>query len=375
MSKQQSILILEDSSKSSFGGGQAITFELCKLIEKEYRLILFDAQKQTIFKDRIKPFIALKKNLFTTGQIEKKGNVLFSKLLESISFLLFLGYNVFTIYTTIRAEQRNKQKVMLYATTKKTIIYAWIISKICKVNYIYHAHSYIGFKSNSNLFTKQFYKSAKQIIAVSNFVKDDFNLPNIAVVKNFVNLPESPIAKTISHKKKFVVASFSSLIPQKGLEYLMESYQFLPAQLKPNVEIRIYGQGFYEKELLKYVNSNVRLLGFCDNPAKVLENEIDITVVPSIFLESFGIAVIESFAYGVPVIGSNQGGPAEIINNGINGYLVKTANAEAIADKISFLLNNPILYHKMSESALNASMQYNVQIFKEKMIEVLNRTF
>jgi glycosyltransferase involved in cell wall biosynthesis len=67
--------------------------------------------------------------------------------------------------------------------------------------------------------------------------------------------------------------------------------------------------------------------------------------------EPFGITPLEAMACGVPVIGSNVGGIKFSVADGETGFLVPPANAGALADKISLLLENEELGIKMKRNA------------------------
>jgi glycosyltransferase involved in cell wall biosynthesis len=56
--------------------------------------------------------------------------------------------------------------------------------------------------------------------------------------------------------------------------------------------------------------------------------------------ETFGLVLIEAMMCGVCVVGSDSGGPLEIIDDEINGLLFKTFDAEDLAVKLAFLQRN-----------------------------------
>jgi glycosyltransferase involved in cell wall biosynthesis len=62
--------------------------------------------------------------------------------------------------------------------------------------------------------------------------------------------------------------------------------------------------------------------------------DYDVCIVPSIFAEPFGLTVIESYAFGVPVIASAVGGLPEIVKEGETGMLVPPSDPEALAAAI-----------------------------------------
>jgi glycosyltransferase involved in cell wall biosynthesis len=56
--------------------------------------------------------------------------------------------------------------------------------------------------------------------------------------------------------------------------------------------------------------------------------QYDMLAVPSQWLETGPLVVLEAFAAGVPVVGSDLGGIAELVTDGVNGFLVNGTGAE-----------------------------------------------
>jgi glycosyltransferase involved in cell wall biosynthesis len=88
----------------------------------------------------------------------------------------------------------------------------------------------------------------------------------------------------------------------------------------------------YRDELLARAAGDVRIRFREPVPSyRVVDTlaEYDATVVPSQWLETGPLTVLESFAAGVPVIGSNLGGIAELVAHDRNGWLVSYADERA----------------------------------------------
>jgi glycosyltransferase involved in cell wall biosynthesis len=77
---------------------------------------------------------------------------------------------------------------------------------------------------------------------------------------------------------------------------------------------------------------------------------IDIIVVPSIFEEAFGRVNIEAMAAGKPVIASSVGGIPEVVEDYVNGLLVPTGDAEALAKAMIKLIDNVELRRRLGEN-------------------------
>ena len=135
------------------------------------------------------------------------------------------------------------------------------------------------------------------------------------------------------------------LAAEKGLLTLAQAIR-----QKPVTRIAVCGSGplqaFVEQsEWLDYI-------GF--EQGEVLRTRIanaEFLVMPSTGIESFGLAAIEAFACGTPVIASRHGGLREIVEHGHNGLLVTPGNADELADAIAYAVSNPIQMRRMGLEA------------------------
>jgi glycosyltransferase involved in cell wall biosynthesis len=85
------------------------------------------------------------------------------------------------------------------------------------------------------------------------------------------------------------------------------------------------------------VHEDVRFLGQ-QNGVREKLGQADLFLLPS-QLESFGLAALEAMACEVPVIATNTGGLPEVIQNGIDGYLVEPGNVRLAAEYAIELLS------------------------------------
>jgi len=83
-----------------------------------------------------------------------------------------------------------------------------------------------------------------------------------------------------------------------------------------------------------------------DSLRDIFQN-LDVIVVPSIWYENSPNAILEAFVHHTPVIASNLGGMAELVQQGINGMLFETGNAEDLARQLRQLFDDPELIHKL----------------------------
>jgi glycosyltransferase involved in cell wall biosynthesis len=70
-------------------------------------------------------------------------------------------------------------------------------------------------------------------------------------------------------------------------------------------------------------------------------SELDVLVVPSLWLENSPLVIHEAFMCGVPVVGARTGGIAELIDDGVNGRLYEPASDLALAEILTSLVSDP----------------------------------
>ncbi len=112
----------------------------------------------------------------------------------------------------------------------------------------------------------------------------------------------------------------------------------------PNLKLKIAGTGVderYLKELaIKYgVNENIEFLGYQKDLVN-LYKKARLTLITSSY-EGFPNVMIESLFLGTPVISFDfKSGPKEVIQDGINGFLVRNSDERCLEQKIVESLNN-----------------------------------
>jgi glycosyltransferase involved in cell wall biosynthesis len=117
----------------------------------------------------------------------------------------------------------------------------------------------------------------------------------------------------------------------------------------------------------------VRLLDKCAGNEKwQLFAQADVFVFCPIAPEGHPWVIVEAMAAGLPVIATNQGAIAESVIDGENGYIVPENNPQAIAEKLTSLLQNETWRKKMSEAS---KKRYSAYFTEEKMVGNLSNVF
>ena len=95
-------------------------------------------------------------------------------------------------------------------------------------------------------------------------------------------------------------------------------------------------------------------------------------VVPSQY-ESFGMVALEAMACGTPVVASQVGGLAFLIQDGRTGYMVPSNEPTQLADRLTRLLKDQKLRQQMGKNAAELARNYSWEIIARKIVELYNQ--
>jgi len=180
--------------------------------------------------------------------------------------------------------------------------------------------------------------------------KKEWHLNNLEVVYNFTTFQ---YPKSSSLKQK-VVISVGRLDYQKGYDLLLKAWRYV-IEKEPTWQLNIYGEGDLKSELIALskrlnISENVHFLGSVkDIKERYLQSSI---YVLSSRHEGFPLVLPEAMECGLPVVAFKAPcGPNEIIDDGIDGFLVENGNLKALADKILILIEDENKRVKMGKNA------------------------
>jgi len=222
---------------------------------------------------------------------------------------------------------------------------------------------------------KYFYSNFNLIIAQSQYMKRDlinnYKIKDIKidVINNPVNIKVEEINtdNVLFDNKNINLLAVGRLHTVKGYDLLLR----LISQLDDKYHLYFIGDGDEKNNLIKLVNKlhiedRVHFLGFQNNPYKYMV-QADLMILSSRY-EGFPNVVLEANACGLPVVAFDcPGGTGEIIEDGLNGFLVECGNIEKLANKIQ----EAIYYKWDKEKIVNLTKQrYSVDYIIEKYQEL-----
>jgi glycosyltransferase involved in cell wall biosynthesis len=266
-----------------------------------------------------------------------------------------------------------------------------IIIRLFNLKIIFHLHNIgINERSKKPLF-KWMYESIfknSTIIHPSDILLrkelKNLNLVNtkkIVIPNTCMPFSNSNINSQRSNNDIIRILFFSNLLPDKGLMVLLEAIKNVSDNLK-NFELNVYGSYYRAREVKRYkrfisennLSEKVFIKGPCFNREKERAFcESDIFVFPSYFREEcFPLVILEAMQAGLAIITSSIGAIPEIIEDGINGILVKPKEHLQLAEKIQLLATNKKLRKSIGNKARDKYLkQYSFRIFESNMYNTL----
>jgi len=220
---------------------------------------------------------------------------------------------------------------------------------------------------------KTFTKKIDIFISPSNFLKD-----KIKETKDFRNVKIILKPHFIEVKKDINTEEFENyalylgrISKEKGISTLLKAFKEIE-----NFRLVIAGDGPLVEEGKEIIQrqklNNVSFTGYLNGDKKdSILRKASVTVLPSEWYENMPYSILESFAYGVPVIASRIGGLRELVIDGYNGLLFEPGNAEDLTYKIEKLSKNKDLLLEMRKNAYKtASERFSEMVGYENIIAI-----
>jgi len=227
-----------------------------------------------------------------------------------------------------------------------------------------------------HIISKTWKRKITRYIALTNFEKRKFldsslhlTSEQIMVKPNFVE----EYGYELDKKDYFIY--IGRLSEEKGIETILKAFE------NSNLTLYILGTGPLEEKVKDSTNThhNILWLGFQykEEVIKKLKGAKAL-VFGSVCYETFGMTIIEAFSTATPVICSDSGAPAELVQHGINGLHFQTGNSVDLSEKIAWINNHPDQHQVMCTNARNeyeakytGEQNYTMMmtIYKEAILE------
>lgn len=259
----------------------------------------------------------------------------------------------------------------------KTHRYYKAVQKKCVHGNLLYSCIY-AFENMFNYLTGKYKNKVTKYIAVSRFIKNkfvEFGFPEeqIEFIPNFINTDNY----NATYDDKHYFLYLGRLSREKGIQTLINAFKKLHTD---KFKLVIVGDGplreTLEQETSKSQQSRVEFTGFLsgDALAERIKNSTCV-IVPSEWYENCPMSILESLAYGKPVIGAKIGGIPELIEHGKDGLIFESGDVNDLAakmDHIAGLSSNELMcMGKNGRSKIEK--EYNVEKHYDSLISLYSR--
>ena len=195
--------------------------------------------------------------------------------------------------------------------------------------------------------------------------------------KNAICIPNPSPLQVVEHAdwdSKRVIA-VGRLDAQKGYDYLIKIWRVV-AERFPDWRLDIYGRGELESDLRKQIYDAG--LADCVSLKGVTQNVVKEYLSSSIFVmssryEGLPMVLIEAMACGLPLVSFDcECGPRDVIQDGVNGFLIPTFDVEGFADKLMCLMGDRQLRELMGVKGKEMSGRYAIDAIMQQWINLFD---
>ncbi|BAZ86336.1 glycosyltransferase [Dolichospermum compactum] len=373
------ILFLDQSGKP--GGAELCLVDIAKPYGKNALVGLFaDGDFRKLLEENQVPVEVLKTQAIKVG----KQSGLFQALGS-------LGQIIPLINQVV---QLAKKYDLIYANTQKALVVGAVASFLARRPLVYHLHDILSLehfsKTNLQVAVNLINRCATLVIANSQASKMAFleagGRPDLVRVvyngfaaKNYEvdELEVRNLRENLKLEDKFVIGHFSRLSPWKGQHILIDALSQCPQDVVVIlVGDALFGEQEYVHDLHQKVTAlglehQVKFLGFrADIPQ--LMTMCDLITHTSTAPEPFGRVIVEAMLCGKPVIAAEAGGAMELVEDGINGFLVTPGESQELARMIHNCRQKSAKTANIANNArIIASERFDVNIINQQIQELL----
>ncbi len=239
---------------------------------------------------------------------------------------------------------------------------------------IYHMHGsrFEDFYHKSDPVSKYLIRylveHADMVICLSaywrNFFEKNFRVRRLEVLGNVIHRREltepAPLSKSAHEPVK--VLFLGAIGHRKGIFDLLDVLRQNRALFDGQLLLRVGGNGETER-LQAYIGEHqleslVQFEGWVSGEKKhELLSTSDVYILPS-YHEGLPLSILEAMNYHLPIISTPVGGTAEVVHEGVNGFLVQPGDATAIYKSLMQFVNQPNLSSMMGAASGRIIMQY-----------------
>jgi glycosyltransferase involved in cell wall biosynthesis len=205
----------------------------------------------------------------------------------------------------------------------------------------------------------------------------------IHIIPGGIDAPRFAVAATREEAKQRLkwpasrptIVAVRRLVSRMGLENLLAAIDVVRRDI-PEIMVMIVGRGILQAQLAKQIETmglanNVSLIGFVrDEDLPYVYRAADLSIVPTVALEGFGLIAAESLAAGTPCLVSPVGGLPEVVAALSRDLVLRSPAAADISDAIIAVLSGRVILPDEASCRAYAAENFDWKIIASRVADV-----
>lgn len=309
----------------------------------------------------------------------KKHDLLYKWKSNKILLAILLVLTQIQLFILVLFKYPFKKNQVLYINTILPFgaaLAGWLLRK----EIIYHIHEhYIRPNIMQKVAISVMRLTASKVIFVSKYLQKETLIKQPStVLPNSLSSEFCSISNSFLENKKEQkstlrnVLMVSSLKTYKGVLIFLDlarnlpEYQFSLVAGTSQKEVTEFKKKYSSSKNLTIYSEQSNLHPFYQNADIILN-----LTIPEFCIETFGLTILEGMAYGLPAIVPPVGGPAELVKNEINGYLINSSEIEKLTLAVQNIFENKELYSRLSQASFLMSKNYSYSNIKNQLYTII----
>jgi glycosyltransferase involved in cell wall biosynthesis len=267
---------------------------------------------------------------------------------------------------------------LCYHTSFRTI---FMTSFFVNTKHIYHVHDHIEPNPFNKFILTRIQNKTSHFITVSDataksLIECGISTEKIITLYNGTSV--LPTKHAVDNFEKLKIGIVGQISAHKGHDLLFQALGGLKKDNNIKFHLKIFGTGdinYIEKLTQsaenKGIESNIEWMGYKASLDEIY-TDLNLLVLPSISFETFGMVIIEAGIRSVLVLSTDNGGPAEIIEDEHTGILFQSNDVNDLKEKLRSIVNNGTKNNDYIENNyLRISNDFNIKIQAGKLLKII----
>ena len=191
----------------------------------------------------------------------------------------------------------------------------------------------------------------------------------VTVIPNFIH-PHEQYTSYLCSKKVIFVGRFDY---QKRVQDAISIWKNV-RERHPDWTLEIYGDGDMRHEICSLASSVGGIVIHKPTPLIFQAYQVCSLLISTSLFEPFGLVVPEAMSCGLPIVAYDcPYGPADIITDGVDGFLIKNRDVDSFSQRVCQLIESYELRCQMGRNGLLSFQRYNISDIMSKWIQLFGQ--